>query len=167
MSLFELCPSLAGLVNNLNPLEKMREELIKSHMEDYMNQMNIIPKEHHRARHGHNTLTAKLSIDENINSIRSQQKNVVYLLTDLTAAYDTVDHRLLITKLEQIGFRSTALKLLTNYLLNRKIYVKVHGTTSKLLNMPNKSVVKGSKMADMFFTTNTLEVTFIPNMMKT
>ena len=58
-------------------------------------------------------LTAKLSIDESINAMRSKQKNVVVLSTDLTMAYNSVFHGLLLSKLEHVGIRGLALKLLT------------------------------------------------------
>ena len=42
------------------------------------------------------------------------------LLTDLSKAFDCLDHELLIAKLNAYGFSSTALKLVHNYLPNRK-----------------------------------------------
>ena len=123
------------------------EEVLKMQMEDYLRSKNVIPKEHHGARRKHNTMTAKINIDENINSMRNNQKNVVALSTDLTTAYDTVDHSLLLIKLEHVGLRGLALKLLTNYLMDRQIYTEVQGAYSKLSMMPNNSVVQGSKLS--------------------
>ena len=42
------------------------------------------------------------------------------LLTDLLKAFDCLDHELLIAKLNAYGFSLTALKLVHNYLSNRK-----------------------------------------------
>ena len=42
------------------------------------------------------------------------------LLTDLTKAFDCLDHELLIAKLNAYGFGLTALKLVQNYVSNRK-----------------------------------------------
>ena len=87
-------------INNLNPLEKIIEECIKSQMEKFVKDKNVIPPEHHGARKSHNTLTAKLNIDENVNEMREKNKNVVILSSDLTAAYDTVENGLLLSKME-------------------------------------------------------------------
>ena len=42
------------------------------------------------------------------------------LLTDLSKAFDCLDHELLIAKLNAYGFSLTALKPVRNYLSNRK-----------------------------------------------
>ena len=42
------------------------------------------------------------------------------LLTDLSKAFDCLDHELLIARLNAYGFSLTALKLAYNYLSNRK-----------------------------------------------
>ena len=117
------------------------EEVIQKQMEEYIRDKNVIPEEHHGSTPGHNTLTVKISIDEEVNRLRNSGNNAVVLSTDLSAAYDTVDHCLLLVKLEHVGFRGIALKLMTSYLLERYIYVEVQGATGKL--MPNKSVIQG------------------------
>ena len=98
--------------------------------------------------------------------MRNTHKNVVALNSDLTAAYDTVDHALLLAKMEHVGLRGIALKLMTNYLQDRKIYSEVQGAFSKLRTMPSKSVVQGSKMSGFLFTIYSLEISQIPKMMK-
>ena len=59
-------------VNNLNPVEKIIEEAIKIQVEEYLDRMKVIPNELHGARKAHNTLTAKLRVDENINTMRNK-----------------------------------------------------------------------------------------------
>ena len=52
------------------------------------------------------------------------------LLTDLSKAFDCIPHDLIMTKLEAYGFHIDALKLIYNYLSNRKQRVKVNDTYS-------------------------------------
>ena len=57
------------------------------------------------------------------------------LLTDLSKAFDCLDHELLIAKLNAYGFSLTALKLVHNYLSNRKQRTKINSTYSSLLEI--------------------------------
>ena len=67
------------------------------------------------------------------------------LLTDLLKAFGCLDHELLIAKLNAYGFCLTALKLVHNYLLNRKQRAKINSSYSSLLEIifvvPQRSVL--------------------------
>ena len=52
------------------------------------------------------------------------------LLTDLSKAFDCIPHDLFIAKLEAYGFQIDALKLIYDYLSNRKQRVKINETFS-------------------------------------
>ena len=52
------------------------------------------------------------------------------LLTDLSKAYDCLDHELLMAKLKAYGFNLAALKLVHDYLSNRKQRTKANRTYS-------------------------------------
>ena len=52
------------------------------------------------------------------------------LLTDLSKAYDCLDHELLMAKLKAYGFNLAVLKLVHDYLSNRKQRTKANRTYS-------------------------------------
>ena len=47
----------------------------------------------------HSVITAKLQLDEYINQNKDKGNKVAVLSTDLSSAYDTVEHKLLLVKL--------------------------------------------------------------------
>ena len=57
------------------------------------------------------------------------------LLTDLSKAFDYLDHELLMAKLNAYGFSLTALKLVDNHLSNRKQRTKIDSSYSSLLEI--------------------------------
>ena len=67
------------------------------------------------------------------------------LLMDLSKAFDTINHELLLAKLEAYGFSKSSLKLLQSYLSSRWQRTKVNGSFSNwselLLGVPQGSVL--------------------------
>ena len=54
---------------------------------------------------------------------------------DLQKAFDTVNHSILLQKMEHYGIRGTALNWFTSYLSERQQYVSVNGNTSDQLEI--------------------------------
>ena len=57
------------------------------------------------------------------------------IFIDLSKAFDTIDHQILLSKLETYGIRANAHSLITSYLSCRKQYVSVLGENSELLDV--------------------------------
>ena len=81
------------------------------------------------------------------------------LLTDLSKAFDCLSHRLLIAKLHAYGFDYFALKLVNEYLTNRKQRTKVnmsYGSWEEILfGVPQGSILGPllfkNFLCDLFF----------------
>ena len=72
------------------------------------------------------------------------------IFLDFSKAFDTIDHGILIAKLEHYGVDGIPLQLLQNYLTNRKQYVKLNEVNSTLLPI-NTGVPLGSILGPLLF----------------
>ena len=85
-----------------------------------------------------------------------KRKAVLLLMHDLSAAFDTVDHDILINRLKiRLGIGGRALKWFQSYLTNRKFSVRIKEKSSKFVNL-NCGVPQGSVLGPILFTVYTL-----------
>ena len=87
--------------------------------------------------------------DHILNTIESGDY-CVGIFMDLSKAFDTLDHRILLSKLRNYGVRGVALDWFRNYLSNRKQYVSINGTNSGLLSI-ECGVPQGSILGPLLF----------------
>ena len=69
---------------------------------------------------------------------------------DLSKAFDTTNHELLISKLHAYGFEKSALKLLLNYLSNRWQHTKINKKFSSWVELI-QGVPQGSVLGPLLF----------------
>ena len=69
---------------------------------------------------------------------------------DLSKAFDTLDHKILLKKLERYGIRGTPLSWFKDYLSHRKQYVEFHCTRSQILDL-ECGVPQGSILGPLLF----------------
>ena len=69
---------------------------------------------------------------------------------DLAKAFDTINHKIFLSELEQYGIRGLANEVIRDYLTNRKQYVHANGVPSYLKSI-NISVPQGSVLGPILF----------------
>ena len=87
---------------------------------------NIFSKYQYGFPKGFGTQQCLLAILEKSKRPADNCELIGALLTDLSKVFDCLDHKLLIAKLKAYGFSLTVLKLVQNYLSNRKQRTKVN-----------------------------------------
>ena len=159
-------------ISNLHTFDKIFQEWIKTHIMKHCKENNIITEEHHGGLPQHSTMTAKSIIDYYGTKATDSDRQGVLLSTDLSAAYDTVDHVILLKKFKYYGFDGKAFNLIKTYLSNRLAYVQIDVSRSKILEFGPYGVIQGSKLSGIFYTLYTNEVPkihkilFSPTMMR-
>ena len=150
----------------LQASEKIIEELMRKQMQEYFNENNLIPEQHHGGLQHHSTLSAIASLDHNHKLIKEKRKNTLLMTTDLSAAFDTVDHTVLVKKLKFYGISNNAAELMASFLSNRKTFVEIQGFRSSEIATPPCSVVQGSKLSGFLYTIYSIEIPLIPQILK-
>ena len=89
-------------------------------------------------------------------ALNSRQIAGVCLL-DMSAAFDVVDHNLLLQKLDLYGFNEDTIAWFKSYLNNRRQTVSINGSLSKLLPVTS-GVPQGSILGPLLYTLYTNEL---------
>ena len=79
------------------------------------------------------------------------------LLTDLSKAFDCIDHKLLIAKLSEYGVSSSALNVISSYLKHRTQRTKINDCFSTRSNI-EYGVPQGSVLGPLLFNVNIIDL---------
>ena len=80
----------------------------------------------------------------------SKKEHVIALFMDLSKAFDTIDHDILLYKLNKYGIRGIVLSWIKSYLSNRQQFVSIDKVESSLLNI-KCGVPQGSILGPLLF----------------
>ena len=136
-----------SLLSNINKIiEKLMHERIYSFLEKH----KCIYELQFGFRSKHSTGHALTDLTEAIRKAMDESSFAVGVFIDLQKAFDTVDHEVLLSKLNHYGIRGIANNWFRSYLTNRQQYVTVNGKDSNLRIM-KFGVPQGSVLGPLLF----------------
>ena len=145
-----------NLLDNYRPISilpaisKAFESILYEQLHGYLSNASILSKCQFGFRRYHSTTTALLdSTNQWYSNMDKGLLNIVAFL-DLKKAFDTIDHEILIEKLNMYGVKRHSLGLLESYITNRSQKCFINGTLSH--SKPIKcGIPQGSILGPLFF----------------
>ena len=137
-------------VSVLPVLSQIFERVIKVRLVEFLDKQGVIIPGQYGFRSGHSTDMAILDMVEKVRMAWAEKKVALGVFIDLKKAFDTVDHVILLSKLEHYGIRGQALSLLRSYLSERSQYVCYGGFESER-GLVECGVPQGSVLGPLFF----------------
>ena len=138
-------------------ISKILERVVFNQLFEYLDDNNLLHPNHHAYRAGHNTTTALIQMyDGWLKAVESGQMTGACFL-DMSAAFELVDHDLLLEKLSLYGLEFDSIEWIKSYLEGRSQSVMIEGCLSKLL-MVSSGVPQGSILGPLLYTLFTNEL---------
>ena len=152
-----LVPSNYRPVALLPIFSKILEKVVFLQLVKYLDSNGLLHPNHHGSRIGHNTATALLQMYDQWLEEVEEGKMVGVMMIDLSAAFDMVDHTLLLNKLGLFGLDGKSLMWVLSYLSKRSQSVCVDGCMSPPLPVVC-GVPQGSILGPLFYILFTSDI---------
>ena len=110
-------------VSVLPAFSKILEKVIYNRLLDYLNKHEILSDNQFGFRKHHSTEYALTLLYDKISSAIDNNELTVGIFIDLSKAFDTVNHQILLDKLSHYGIRGVAFNWFVSYLSNRHQFV--------------------------------------------
>ena len=145
-------------VSNLCYVSKLTEGAVASQLMGHMTVNNLHLKFQSAYKKNHSTESALLKVKNDILMNMDAQKVTLLVLLDLSSAFDTVNHQVLLDRLRsRFGVTGTALDWFASYLSGRAQRISVNGGTSDAFHLI-QGVPQGSCLGPLLFTVYTSEL---------
>ena len=137
-------------ISLLPVISKIFEKLIHVRLMSFLNKHDVIYEKQFGFRKNHSTMHALNTAITQITKSLNDKYTVFGVFLDFSKAFDTIQHHILLDKLENYGIRGKFLDLLKSYLSNRKQLVFNGDIASELLSI-TVGVPQGSVLGPLLF----------------
>lgn len=152
-------PKMYRPISLLPTKSKIFEKIIKSRLTRHLNINYILNERQFGYLSNVGTADAIATLINDVIKQLNEKKKVAGLFLDLSSAFDTVNHNILLFKMSHYGIRGKVLELFKSYLTNRKMYVEISNIDANLVQKTHRSkltdvkigVPQGSILGPIFF----------------
>jgi hypothetical protein len=139
-------------VSLLSPFSKIFEKIIYNKLTVFLNNNNIFYNHQYGFRAKHSTIHLIIHLLNHCSESNNLSPSKLTLATfcDLSKAFDTISHNILLHKLNTYGIRGIANDLIKSYLSNRTQYVQFEHQNSRVISM-EYGVPQGSILGPLLF----------------
>jgi hypothetical protein len=139
---------------------KIQERVIYTQMEKFLTKHNLFDEHQYGYRKGRGRQEAICKLMSHASSAIDKSKHVAILFFDLSKAFDSVSHQLLLSKIAKMGFRGPINDLLRSYLANRSQFVLLEEARSDTVAV-NRGVPQGSTLGPLLFIMLLYDMSFL------
>ena len=137
-------------ISVLSVFARLLEKIGHDQISNYLKMHKRFSSCQHAFLKMHSTLTSLLNVTDLWFSNIDKRKINISVFLDLKKAFDTVDHRILISKLSKYGIMGTPLRWFTSYVTDRKQYCQIDGHKSSLKTV-HCGIPQGSCLGPLLF----------------
>ena len=147
-------------ISNLSFVSKVIENVILDQLMQFLEVTRVFPDNQSAYRKLYSTETALCSVVNDLLIMLDEGKCGILILLDLSAAFDTVVHSLLLKDLKAIGIEGEALDYLESFLINRTYCVQIEESFSRT-KVLTRGVPQGSVLGPILFCIYTIELMYL------
>ena len=139
------------LISVLSCFSKILEQIIYNRLYQYLTENEILYPKQLGFQTGHSTEHAIVQLVDQIFESFEYNKYTLGVFIDLSKAFDTVDHSILLKKLELYGVTDPNHSWSKNYLSNRKQFIQINNKENAELETITCGVPQGSILGPLLF----------------
>ncbi len=129
---------------------KLFEKLMYNRMIKFIDKYNILSSSQYGFRSGRSTNHAILDLVNSVTMHLDAGDKAAGLFIDISKAFDSLNHRILLKKLSAYGFRGLIYNWFSSYLNNRLQFVDINGNKSLLASL-HLGIPQGSVLGPLLF----------------
>ena len=134
----------------LSPFAKILERLVYNQLSHFLEKENILFKHQFGFRKNYSTEQAILELTDNLKMKIDSNEAICSIFLDLSKAFDTVNHQILLQKLYRYGIRGVPLQWFKSYLESRTQYAEIENVKSNPRSI-QCGVPQGSTLGPLLF----------------
>ena len=153
-------------ISLLPSISKIIEKCVFLQIYEYFERHELLYASQYGYRKNHSTETACLELVDKLFQQLDEGKSPFCVFIDLSKAFDTINHEILLAKLRYYGLDNDAVNWFQSYLTGRKQYVEIEGHKSSIKDI-STGVPQGSTLGPLLFIIYMNDINDVSPLLKT